>query len=249
MVSCVGVEEHSQTRGSFAGQARFCGLVTSTMQPRERVARLLPEDLRLENGPSGLAAIVFVLGEQRSGTALFGGMVIPPNVRYREFLLAVPGVHHGKSKQPHVFVPRMYASYYPAVWNGRENYGLGKEMGEVECRDGIRLLTDADGALVLHALTESRSDWMSERDTPESWHSLRAFFEEPILGRKPNGRYVRTRFDWDLRTARLQSVDCCTVVDTTLECGLEADAYPDGEGSFAVRDMLWRVGWPEPCPF
>jgi hypothetical protein len=247
MISCVGVEKHNQTRVAFAGQARFCGLVTSTMQPRERVAQLLPDDLWIEDDSTGLNPIVFVMGEQHSGTALFGGVVVPPNVRYREFLLAVPGVHHSKSNQPHLFVPKMYASYFPAVWNGRENYGLSKELGEVENREGIRLLTDAGGALVLHALTESRSDWMSESDAPACWHSLRAYFDQPVLGRKPNGRYVRTQFDWDLSTARIRHIDCCTVVDATLPCGLEAGAYSGSDRSCSVRNMMWRVGWPEPC--
>src|SRR5262245_59585576 len=108
---------------SFVGQASFSGVLCVCNWLRRDAAVLLPEGLALaaNRASPDLHPVVFMFGEQADGATIFGGMRFPVPVRYGEFGIAVPFVSTD-SQQLYTFVPRMYSSYFPAVWHGNAHF-------------------------------------------------------------------------------------------------------------------------------
>jgi len=240
--------------GPFAGAASFAGCILFSNQPRETVARLLPPDLELGVNLSpvpDLHPLVFLFGSQTEGSTIFGGITVPLGVAYQELALAVPCVRHRGGRRLHLYVPRMYSSYFPSTWNGRQLYGYGKRMGRMRWQGPMFLLTSEDGELLLHASVATSKRWSSASGSRlPHFDEMRSVFSLPVVGRKPDGAYVCSYFDWDFADAQVRHVDACAVVDQPLVDGLDAGTYPDVSfGSFEVRGMTWRLSWPEACRF
>lgn len=241
-------------RGPFAGSASFNGCILFSNRPRAAVAKLLPAELEpapnLSSTPD-LHPLAFLFGDQTQGATIFGGVTLPLGISYQELGIAIPFVRRRGGRRLHLYVPRMYSSYFPSTWNGRNFYGYGKRMGSMSWRGPVFLLTDEEGALLMHATLDARDDWSPAGGARlPHFEAMRAVFALPVLGRKPDGGWVCSRFDWDFDEAELRPVDACVVVDGSVLEGLDPGPYPDvPSGSFEVRGMTWRLSWPEACRF
>ncbi len=233
---------------TFVGQATFNGCIAVTTWPRRDVMALLSDGLTLAEHAAGDDGhpVVFVFGEQTGGAVRVGGYPFPVGQDYREVCVAVPFVRHVHGRHLHTFIPRMYATYLPAVSNGNTHYGFSKRMASISWEGAFYLATSLTGALLLHIETEA----VKSAAAPASLAAVRAMFALPMLGRRADGRYVTSYFDWDFDTATVGTAD---VAVSIADGGLDAVAArrcPDlPSGSVAVRGMVWRLSWPMPCRF
>ena len=240
--------------GSYAGQARFTGCIAFCNWRREDVRALLPEELDLAMNTSStpeVHPIAFMFGEQAEGATIFGGITFPMRVSYRELALAIPFVKHRRGTNLHVFVPRMYSSFFPATWAGNAHYGLAKQMASMEWRGTQFEVATPDGARLLRAAAEPDGDWTpAPHGTLPSFAAMRDVFALPILGRRADGSYVTSYFGWDFGEAHVRPARAELSIDVALAEGLtprSCTALPSG--TFEVRRMIWRLSWPLPCRF
>src|SRR5882724_1686714 len=114
----------------FVGQARFSGCIAFTNWRRAEVEAFLPPELQLATNAvaADLHPVVFVFGDQAAGAILFAGFTVPTGAAYQELAIVVPFVRYRGGRHLHSYVPRMYSSYFPAVWHGNAHYGFSKEM-------------------------------------------------------------------------------------------------------------------------
>jgi hypothetical protein len=237
---------------SFVGQATFNGYIAFANWARADVEKLLPPDLALVPNSSSiphLHPVVFVFGEQTEGAALFGGLTIPMGIAYHEFCMAIPFVKHQRGRYLHTYIPRMYSSYFPAIWNGNVHYGFSKAMAKMSWQGPVFMLTTADDALLLHISVETQRNWSNgSRCELANFQAMREVFALPVVGRKSNGAYVRSYFDWDFSDALVRSASSCVSVDAPLVEGLTPrECHSVSSGTFEVRGMLWRLSWPSLC--
>lgn len=239
---------------SFVGQADFDGCIAFCNWDREDVAVALPAELVLADNTStarDVHPIVFIFGKQREGATIFGGLTFPLAVSYHEFALAIPFVRHRRGAYLHTFVPRMYASFFPAMWAGNAHYGLAKEMASMQS-DGSRfVIATPAGAALFHASVEPDGDWAPGAHCQlPNFAAMRAVFGLPILGRRSDGRYVSSYFGWDFSAARVRAARAALSIDAPLAAGLTPrECTALAAGTFDVRHMVWRLSWPIPCRF
>jgi hypothetical protein len=233
----------------FAGQAAFDGCVIVGSVAAADVARLLPPPLVLRPAPAsapGSHPVIFVLGEQTDGTWLFGGLSFPLGTRYTEVALLVPHVVP-RDGEPVVFVPGMRSAYFPAAWHGNAHYGFAKAPGAVRREGALLVVTDGEGRLVLHAALEARGAWLPGTFDLPAVHAVRALLAAPVVGRLADGRLVRSWFDWSFEQALVRRADARVQLEPGALGGLPGGDVPDvPDGSFEVRGMRWRLGWPAP---
>jgi hypothetical protein len=239
---------------TFAGQARFNGCIVFCNWPRRDVAALLPKELELAANASASAAVhpvAFIFGEQTVGTMIFAGITLPMGVHYHEFAMAIPFVKHRRGQYLHTFIPRMYSSYFPAVWHGNTYYGLAKEMAAMWWQGPVFLATASSHALLLHAAVESSGSWSQGCSCELSnFQAAQAIFALPVVGRKADGTYISCYFGWDFGEAVVRPADACVSIDAALVDGLGPRRCHDVScGTFEVRGMLWRLSWPAACRF
>jgi hypothetical protein len=235
---------------SFVGETRFNGCIACTHWARAALQALLPPGLALAANVSAtpdVHPVIFIFGEQLEGTILFGGMSIPLGVHYSEFGLAIPYVVHRDGRSLHTYVPRMYSSFFPPVRDGNVHYGFGKALAALAWHGCIATLTAPDGGLLWHAAVEPAGPWTRARHAPPNLAALRAALALPILGRKANGRYVRSYFDLGFADAQTRPLRCAISIDAALIEGLTPQrCYAVPDGAFEVRGMVWHLSWPEP---
>jgi len=241
-------------RGSFVGEARFHGCIMFSNWPRREVARLLPPELELAGNNSALSdvhPVVFIFGEQTDGAVIFGGVTVPTGVHYHEFGMAIPFVKHVRGRYLHTHIVRMYASYFPAVWNGSTHYGFAKEMGKMSWQGPVFVLTTEEEALLFHAAVEREGEWSpGSACMLPSFEAMREAFALPIVGRKADGTLVCSYFGWAFSEASVRAADACASIDAPLVDGLTPRRCHDvPSGTFDVRGMTWRVTWPAKCEF
>lgn len=242
------IVDASAAGATFVGQATFNGCIAVTTWPRRDVAALLPPGLAPALPASGADGhpVVFVFGEQTGGAVQVGGYPFPVGRDYREICVAVPFVRHLQGRYLHTFIPRMYATYLPAVWNGNAHYGFSKRVAQISWEGALYLVTSATGALLWHAETEP----VKPSPSAAGFDAMRAMFRVPILGRKTDGSWVASYFDWDFATAAVAGADVAVSIGDGFLDGLTARRCTDPpSGSFAVRGMVWRLSWPSPCRF
>jgi hypothetical protein len=240
--------------GLYAGQAAFNGSIAVCNWARAAAAAALPADIELAPAARpGVAAhpVVFVLGEQTQGATIFGGLTFPMGVDYHEILLAIPFVKHRRGTNLHVLVARMYASFFPAIWAGNAHYGFGKRMATMRV-DGARYdVTMPDGTRLAHAVRQPLGAWCAAAQCDlRNFAAMRAMFTLPVLGRREDGSYVASYFDWDFAGARVRPARVTVAIERELAPGFlprACCAVPDG--AFEVRGMIWRLSWPQRCRF
>ena len=245
--------EAPPTRAGFAARSWFNGWIACSAWPRETAARCLPRNLAL--APSEPSAdthpVVFFFGEQTATSLLFGGLVVPTATSFRELGIVIPFVRVGGAPDLHMYVPGIYASYFPTVWVGNAHYGLAKTLAHLDWQGGIFVVTAPDGRLLGHAEVEAAGTWMTppmgHLPVLDAVHALFASF--PVLGRRADGTLVTSRFAWDFGDASARPADTCVSLAAPLPPTVPAGYYPDVPGgSVEVRGMVWDLGWPTPLP-
>jgi len=236
---------------SFAARARFNGWIVLASWPREEVAALLPPELELVPNAQDDHPVAFILGKQTAGALFLGPFTVPTGANYHEFGMAVPFVRHRRGRYLHLFVPRMYATYFPAVWTGNVQYGFAKEMAKFERHGNIHVITAEDRTLLLHASFEATGEWCSGGGcTLPNFDAMRSAFVLPVIGCLNDRRLVSSYFDWDFREARVRPADGTVTIVAPLVAGSparESDDLPSG--TFEVDGMVWKLSWPGPCRF
>jgi len=227
--------------GSYSAQARFDGVIAFTCWPRADVAALLPPDV-VAAGTAETHPVVFVFGTQRDAAVLFAGFAIPSVGRYLELGVLVPSVRPRAGGEERIYVVRMYASYFPAVWNGNAHFGFAKELARLAWDGRAFAVRSEDGDVLIDAVTDATEPWTAARaGGPPGFAAMRAVFAGPVVGRKGDGRYVRSAFGWDFADADVRPADVHVVLAPGLG-GRRCTTAPPG--AFEVRGMLWKVAWP-----
>ena len=240
--------------GSFPGEAFFSGCIMFVHWDRADVARLLPPELELAPNVSAtphVHPVVFVFGEQARGRLLIGALELATGRAYREFALAVPFVKRRDGRYLHVYVPRMYATVFPEVWYGNEYYGLGKQTARIRWEESLFVMTTDAGRLLAHGALEASGEWSAGAtfDAP-AFHGMRDTFALPVVGRRSDGTFVGSWFDWDFAVARVRPATAWLSLDVPLIDGLSPrEANGLATATFEVRDMRWRLSWPSACCF
>jgi hypothetical protein len=116
-----------------AGQSHFDGCLAAAALPRDQVAALLPPELtladRADDGDTHPLLVMF--GEQLDCAMIVGGLLVPTQLRYWEFCLAIPYVVRRGERYLHAYVARMYSSWAPVVWDGNARFGYAKERADM----------------------------------------------------------------------------------------------------------------------
>jgi hypothetical protein len=243
--AALGVEAH---RGSFIGQATFDGVISVMLHPRELVAALLPVELRPADAASAtpeLHPVVLLFGNQRAGSILMAGVPVALGISYHEFMLAVPCVRHVRGVQLHTFSAIMHTDHAPARWSGNSYYGYAKHMADMGWSGESFIVSEPEGAVIAHARIEAVDQWVAaEEPAAAALQTIRGYFELPILGRKDDGTYVASHFEWRFDHAAVRPVDASLSFERGL-AGLPPGVYADtASGSIQVKGMRWRVSWP-----
>lgn len=236
---------------SFAGQARFNGCIAICNWRRDAVAAALPPELELAANRSRHRhwhPVVFIFGEQIDGATIFGGITVPMGVRYDEVAFAVPFVRRRDGERLHIFIPRMYSSYFPATWTGNAHYGLAKVMARMEWRGGCYTVTTLDGVEQFRGVVEPAGPWIAARDcTLRSLVEVQGIFALPIAGRRGDGRYVGSFFGWDFAAARVRPVRATVSIPSFAGAVAPRSSTALAAGTFEVAGMRWRLSWPQVC--
>ena len=238
---------------SFVARARFDGWIVFTSWPRTDAAALLPPELNLAPGAGAPAEhpVAFVLGEQRECAFLVGGFPVATGARYQEFGMMIPFVRHRQGRYLHIYVPRMYASYLPAVWTGNLNFGFGKEPATFAGDGRLLRVARPDGTELLTFDVRSGGPWHPASGCDlENFDAMRAVFELPVLGRREDGSLVSSYFGWDFVEASTRPGQAFVTIHAPLVPDLAPQRCPDvPAGSFEVRGLLWQLSWPTACRF
>ena len=246
------VIEIGRSGATFAGEAAFEGCFAITEWRRADVERLLPPEIALAENVSSRAArhpVVFAFGEQKRGAWIWGGLTLPVGLEYHELMIAIPFVVHRSGRFLHTYIPRMYASNSPAVWDGNARYGLAKELADLGWWNTTFVVTDARGRLVLHADVEADGAWRRAASAPAA-RAAAEIFALPVLGRKASGQYVSSYFAWDFDAATARPAAAAISLDAPLVAGLEPRVIQAADGrAVSVQDLRWRLSWPVACRF
>ncbi len=160
--------------------------------------------------------------------------------------IAVPFVcqEGGKAR---VFLPRVFSGEPVVTWSGNVHYGFPKSMVPMERLGNSFVVTDDRGALLLHAMTEPAGPW--ERAAGSTLPRLALVVDIgrlPVLGCRPEGTWVTSRFDWRFGDALVRPVRAAVSIDSSVGPGLEPRVCHSGpDDAVEVRQMRWRLSWPE----
>jgi hypothetical protein len=193
-------------------------------------------------------AVAFVYGQQRNGTIVFGGTKVPMGIAYGEFGIVIPFVRYRRGAQLHAWVARMYSAYFPVVWDGNFRFGFAKEIASMSWIGSMFVMTNDAGALLFHAAVEPKGEWSSAAGSVlPQLATLREVFALPMLGRRPDGIFVRSAFDWDFTAALVRPAAAWLSLDAALVACAPALRQPPADGTtVAIRGMVWRLSWPSP---
>jgi hypothetical protein len=239
----------SRFGGTFAGSSTFTGAVVLTTWRRFEVQSLLPAELEPASTSDGLQLhpVVFIFGRLEDGAWIFGGFTLPVGIEYWEFCCAIPFVKHRDGQYLHTFVPRMYSSSFAAVWDGNARYGLAKKLARMRWHDSVFVLVDERQSLLLHAAVEPKgSRTRGDVCRVPNFEALREMFRLPILGRKDDGKFVTSYFDWGLDEADVSGADSYLSIDAPLFDGVSPRRFHDIRSrSFLLYGMNWKLSWPK----
>ena len=195
---------------------------------------MLPAALSLPESESHTCACLLAFGEQHDAKAFFGGVPVTWGARYYELMLAIPCL--GGEAKPYLFVPAMACDAWWAVWNGNVHYGFGKRLATFQW-DGSRYRVDDESpARAFDATLQEKKGGSLE---PLMW--IRTAASLPVLGRRADGRFVESRFDWDFAEAAIEPI--AVQVTPGRHFGALSLAVLCDEALY-VRQMRWRLSWP-----
>jgi hypothetical protein len=144
-----------------------------------------------------------------------------------------------------LFIAGMICDYWPATWNGNVYYGFNKRFASMTATATAFHAPGDGNTRGFHATVggNGRSNDAASLD----W--IRHVVKLPVLGRRDDGSWVRSSFDWRFDAAIVEPV---TVdIDVTAPFAeLPGGRYSDADGTAAacrVRGMRWCLSWPAPA--
>jgi hypothetical protein len=190
--------------------------------------------------------VLFVFGEHDESAILFASSRFPTGVVFRELVIAVPFVC-ARDGLPRLLLPRICSGEPVVTWSGNVHYGFPKSMVPMERLGNSFVVTDERGALVLHATTEAAGPWEAATvSTLQGLASAQRIARLPVIGRRTDGTFVTSHFDWELAAASVRPIRGVVAMDSALGPGLEPRVcHGRPENSIAVQNMRWRLSWPE----
>ncbi|HSQ01222.1 MAG TPA: hypothetical protein VL049_28715 [Candidatus Dormibacteraeota bacterium] len=231
-----------------AGQSRFDGCLAAVALPRAEVASLLPAELALAAGAAegDTHPLVLMFGEQLDCAMIVGGLLVPTQLRYWEFCLAIPYVVRRGGRYLHTYVARMYSSWAPVVWDGNARFGYAKERADMRWEGDLFIATGDDGGLRWHAAVQQDGAW--GRAAPPGFAPLAEALALPIAGRRADGSWVESYFRLGLGDALLRPARAVLWFDTPLIPGLAPQVcHAPAGAALAMRGMTWRLTHPVAC--
>ena len=226
----------------IAGEAIFSGCLSAIEFSRDAVASRLPAGVRLPPGNSVTYPCLLAFGEQTGGTTFFGGFPVPWGIRYHELMIAVPFVRWEGAEGGHLFVLGMACDFWPAVWNGNVYYGFEKRFARMGSSQNHLTVADQGSEAGFDAVLRPRPgavDMLLDR--------IRAAAALPVLGRRQDGIFVTSCFDWKFQGAAVTAASL-EVTRGQYLLTLPLTPLKRHDETCRIQGMCWRLGWPIPQP-
>ena len=235
-------------RSRVLGTAEFDGVVAVVTRADDRVRAWLPSDASREpitGRHHGGRPVVVLFGEQSNAATHLAGFRIPLGRTYRELAVAVPVGPDEAGPGPATALVRMYADYFPVVWNGRVRYGFGKALAEIHRATGSFVVARPGGGPACVAVHEPTGPWSATAPGP-ALGEIAGWLSGSLVGWTPAGRRVRSESTWDLTRGRARrvrlSLRAFEALLTDFGPGELVDARCE---AFEVQGVCWSLGWPE----
>jgi hypothetical protein len=166
-------------------------------------------------------------------------------------MIAVPFVRHRHARSLHLFVARIFAGEGVVTWSGNTHYGFNKHMAHMEWLGHTFVVSELHGPLLVHTTVDDGGVWQTGGGcTLPNFRAMAEVFRLPALGRQGDGRYAVSYFEWDFDQAGVRPASAGISIDVPLGPGLGPRVcHGITSGTFAVRDMRWRISWPAPASF
>jgi hypothetical protein len=235
---------------SFVAATRFAGGIAWCDLPRDEVGQMLPRGLRL--APASRAGgdrhpVVFIFGQHDRSAVVFASLTVPTGARFHEMVVAVPFVHGPGDAGPSLFVSRVFSGEPVATWSGNAHYGFTKRLVPMEWLGDTFVVSDERGKLLAHAGVEPAGEWAAMRTSGlPALTTTAALSRLPVVGRRPDGALVHSRFEWDLAQGWVRPLRASVSIDAHLGPGLGPSVHHAGGDSVEVSGMGWRLSWPGP---
>jgi hypothetical protein len=225
------------------GQATFSGCLAVVHVPRLSLQQVIPRVVRLPELDTPGVPCLLLFGEQSGATTCFGGVPMPWGIRYHELMIAVPFVRWETTTGEHLYVHKMVCDFLPGVWVGNNYYGFSKSFARMTWDGSCFSVNDESHELAFFARIGS------VRQTPRSalaWIQSAAALT--VLGRRQDGRFISSRFEWDFRGAVVDRASADLAVGQELLRLDDEDRSAWRQDVYRVRGMKWRLSWPEDTP-
>jgi len=234
---------------AFLGEARFDGYFAVSMWPREDAAACLPPGLHLASRSEHAShPVVFVFGLQSETALLLGRRRWPTGFRYNELIVLVPFVQREGDERLCLHVPRMYAADDWATWTGNAYYGFNKVRAELAWFSDTLAVSQPVGGLVAEAgvANANASEWARRGDgAVAGFEAIWDLAKLPVTGRREDGSFVTSHFEWDLRSAFLRPTRAWVSFHAAIARGIAPrTCHAAPGGAFELRNMRWRLSWP-----
>lgn len=238
----------------FMGEARFDGGLACVNWPRDEVARLLPSELTPADNQSAapdIHPVLFMFGGLRKTSIIVGDAAIPTGVDYAEFLMAVPYVRHRHGRYLHTYMARMFSGVPTSVFVGNFHYGFNKSLACMGWEGPVFTVISATWwQRQAHAGLSAGLDVGAARATLANLSSMNAALSLPILGRRIDGSYVTSYFEFDLDAGQVEPRAAWIALDVPIVAGLTPRrCFSAPAGSMRLSNVMWRLSWPLRCQF
>jgi hypothetical protein len=177
---------------------------------------------------------------------LFASLTMRTGARFYEMVIGIPFVHGPAGGGPSLFVARVFSGEPVATWSGNAHYGYTKRLVPMEWLGDTFVVSDEQGMLLAHVAVDPAGDWERAATTTGPAHAATvALSRLPVLGQRPDGELVHSRFEWTFADAWTRPLRATVHIDSPLAPGLVCGVHHAVENSVEVSGMAWRLSWPE----
>jgi hypothetical protein len=234
---------------SFVAATRFAGAIAWCELPRDDVAKMIPHALRLPPPPRTRGdrhPVVFIFGQHDRSAVVFASLTVRTGARFHEMVVGVPFVHGPDGAGPSLFVSRVFSGEPVATWSGNAHYGYAKRLVPMEWLGDTFVVSDEGGTLLAHVAVEPAGGWERAANSALQAHTATmALSRLPVLGQRPDGQLVRSRFEWSFADGWTRALRASVHIDAPLGPGLACGVHHAAGDSVEVSGMGWRLSWPE----
>jgi hypothetical protein len=223
------------TDRTWVAETLFSGVIAELRLPRPAVERLLPPELCLEPrvARARTAPILMAFGTHTASAVHLAALRVRTGVTFHEVFFGVR-CQIRASRTPVLFVPLMYCDEPVSTRVGNALYGFNKKPAVMEWVGSNFVVMGDEGRVLLRATREAGDGLhgCAGRDSRVA--------DLPIVGRRQDGTYVSSWFDWPWEAGGLAGVRVVVAAEEPLIAGA-------GRSAVQVRSVSWRISWPQPC--